>query len=100
RRPLRAASAWEAFELELDDGVRLPTQLVDRPETVLRRLRLTGRQVPELFARRRHGRGLFGHSLDGHLVRREADVPELVLLMDDPATPADFDVYALLDAVA
>ena len=97
---LDVPAAWDAVELELPDGSRSATQLVERPETVLRRLRLTGRQVPELFARRLHGRELFGHSLDGHLVRRDGPDPQLVLLMDDPAAPADFDVDALLDAVA
>ncbi len=97
---LDVPAAWETVELALPDGRRIPTQLVDRPETALRRMRLAGRQVPELFARRLHGRELFGHSLDGHLIRRDGDVPELALLMDDPAAPDDFDVDALLDAVA
>jgi len=97
---LDVPAGWDAVELELPDGSRTETQLVDRPETVLRRLRLTGRQVPELFARRLHGRELFGHSLDGHLVRRDGPDPQLLLLMDDPAAPRDFDVDALLDAVA
>ncbi len=97
---LDVPAAWSDVGLELPDGSWVPTQLVHRPETVLRRLRLPARQVPELFARRLHGRELFGHSLDGHLVRREGPVPQLLLLMDDPATPPDFDVDALLDAVA
>jgi len=97
---LDVPAAWETVDLELPDGRRLPTQQVDRPETVLRRFRLAGRQIPELFARRLHGRELFGHSLDGHLVRRDGPEPQLVLLMDDPAAPPDFDVDALLDAVA
>jgi mannosylglycerate hydrolase len=97
---LDVPAAWETVDLELPDGRRLATQLVDRPETVLRRLRLAGRQIPELFARRLHGRELFGHSLDGHLVRRDGPEPQLTLLMDDPSAPSDFDVDGLLDAVA
>jgi mannosylglycerate hydrolase len=97
---LAVPAAWEAVELELADGRRVPTQPVERPDTVLRRLRMTGAQVPELFARRLHGRELFGHSLDGHLIARDGTSPQLTLLMDDPATPDDFDVDALLDAVA
>ncbi len=93
-------AAWDAVELELDDGRRIPTQLVDRPETVLRRLQLTGRQVPELFARRLHGRELFGHSLDGHLIQRDGADQRLILLMDDPAASPDFDVDTVLDAAA
>jgi mannosylglycerate hydrolase len=95
---LHVPAAWDAVELELADGRRIATQLVDRPETVLRRLRLTGRQIPELFARRLHGRELFGHSLDGHLVQRDGPEPRLVLLMDDPAASPDFDVDTILDA--
>jgi mannosylglycerate hydrolase len=97
---LPVPAAWAAVDLELADGRRIATQLVERPETVLRRLRLTGRQVPELFARRLHGRELFGHSLDGHSIVRDGPDPELILRMDDPAAPPDFDVDSILDAVA
>ena len=90
---------WEAVDLELPDGSRIATQLLERAPTELRRLRLPGRDVPELFARRLHGRELFGRSLDGHRVRRDGPTPELVLAMDDPAVPPDFDVDALIDAV-
>ncbi len=97
---LDVPSGWNAVELELADGRRVPTQLVARPETVLRRLDLTAREVPELFARRLHGRELFGHSLDGHRIERDGHGPRLILSMDDPAAPLDFDVDELLDAVA
>jgi len=109
---LDVPAAWSEVDLELPDGRRLPTQLVERPETVMRRLSLTGRQVPELFARRLHGRELFGHSLDGHAIVRDggatagpgggpgAPGPELILRVDDPAAPPDFDVDTILDAVA
>jgi 2-O-(6-phospho-alpha-D-mannosyl)-D-glycerate hydrolase len=103
---LAVPAAWAAVDLELGDGRRVATQLVDQPETVLRRLALTGHQVPELFARRLHGRELFGHSLDGHEVVRgdsgagDGRTPELILRVDDPAAPADFDVDTILDAVA
>ena len=93
-------AAWDDVELELADGRRLVTQLVDRPDTVLRRLHLTGRQVPEMFARRLHGRELFGHSLDGHLLQRDGGETRLILLMDDPSAPPDFDVDTILDAAA
>jgi mannosylglycerate hydrolase len=97
---LAIPAAWDAVDLELADGRRVSTQLLERPETVLRRLRMTAHQVPELFARRLHGRELFGHSLDGHLVQRDASPPQLILLMDDPAVAADFDVDGVFDAVA
>jgi len=95
-----APAAWPGVELELEDGRRVTTQLVERPATVLRRLVLTGRQLPELFARRLHGRELFGASLDGHEIVRDGPRPELILRMDDPGAAADFDVDTILDAVA
>jgi alpha-mannosidase len=112
---LDVPAAWAEVELALADGRRVATQLVERPETVLRRLTMTGRQVPELFARRLHGRELFGHSLDGHTILREGPPigsgaepprgtptgrgPELILRVDDPSAPPDFDVDTILDAV-
>ncbi|MEA2519325.1 MAG: 2-O-(6-phospho-alpha-D-mannosyl)-D-glycerate hydrolase, partial [Chloroflexota bacterium] len=97
---LAVPAAWEGVALELDDGSRIATQLLDQPATVLRRLQLSGRQIPELFARRLHGRELFGHSLDGHLIQRDGAESRLVLLVDDPAAAADFDVDTILDAAA
>ena len=97
---LDVPAPWAAVDLELADGRRVPTQLLDRPETILRRLSLTGRQVPELFARRLHGRELFGRSLDGHRIDRSGPVPRLTIVVDDPAAPPNFDVDAILDAVA
>ena len=97
---LDVPAAWASVDLELSDGRRLATQLVERPEPVLRRLNLTGRQVAELFARRLHGRELFGHSLDGHRIERDGAGARLVLLLDDPAAPDDFDIDLLSDAVA
>ncbi|HET9615477.1 MAG TPA: hypothetical protein VFP22_11755 [Candidatus Limnocylindrales bacterium] len=96
---LPVPAAWDDVALELPDGSHVPTQLIERPGTELRRLHLRGAQLGELFARRLHGRELFGHSLDGHLVRRDGPRPELILLMDDPATPPTFDVDRLIDAV-
>jgi alpha-mannosidase len=105
---LHVPAAWEAVELALADGRRFATQLLERPDTVLRRLTLTGRQVPELFARRLHGRELFGHSLDGHTILGDGTgpapgpghSPELIIRVDDPSAPIDFDVDTILDAVA
>ena len=97
---LDVPGAWETVDLELADGRRVPTQLVERFEPILHRLRMTGREVPELFARRLHGRELFGHSLDGHRIERDGATARLVLVMDDPAAPADFDVDEVLDASA
>ncbi len=97
---LDVPASWDDVELELSDGSRLPTQLIDRPATTLRQLRLAGRQVPELFARRLHGRELFGHSLDGFRIDRDHPTPQLVLVMDDPTSPPDFDVDSVVDGAA
>jgi alpha-mannosidase len=97
---LDVPAAWASVDLELADGRRVATQLVERPEPVLKRLHLTGRQVAELFARRLHGRELFGHSLDGHRVERDGDGARLVLVLDDPEAADDFDIDLLSDAVA
>jgi mannosylglycerate hydrolase len=100
---LHVPAAWAAVELQVAGGRRVATQLVARPDTVLRRLTVTGRQVPELFARRLHGRELFGHSLDGHTILRDGSGagrgPELIIRVDDPNAPPDFDVDTILDAV-
>ena len=97
---LDVPAAWPAVEILLTDGQRVPTQLVEQPEAIVRRLELTGRQLPELFARRLHGRELFGHSLDGHTIVRDGPRPALIMRVDDPAAPPDFDVDTILDAVA
>ena len=97
---LAVPAGWTAVDLALPDGRRIPTQLLEQPETVLRRLVLTGRQLPELFARRLHGRELFGSSLDGHEIVRDGPRPALILRMDDPDAPAELDVDPILDAVA
>ncbi|HYX12580.1 MAG TPA: hypothetical protein VE817_11365, partial [Candidatus Acidoferrum sp.] len=97
---LDVPAAWPAVDLELADGRRVATQLVERPETVMRRLTMTGREVSELFARRLHGRELFGHSLDGHSILRDGGgSPELILLVDDTSAAPDFDVDSIIDAV-
>jgi len=97
---LAVPARWEAVDLETADGRRIPTQLVHRPESIVRTLRLTGAQVVELFPRRLHGRELFGRSLDGHRIEHDLTPPRLTLQVDDPATPDDFDVDSILEAVA
>ena len=59
----------------------------------------TGGAGAELFARRLHGRELFGHSLDGHLIGATADRPELILLDGRSAPDRPTRRRALLDAV-
>jgi mannosylglycerate hydrolase len=97
---LEVPAAWDAVELELADRRRVPTQLLDRPGTELRRLRILGAEIPDLFVRRLHGRELFGHSLDGLLVESDAAGHRLFLLVDDPNAAPNVDVDAIRDAAA
>ena len=92
-------ASWAAVELELADGRRVATQLIERPEAILRRHSLAGREIAELLARRLHGRELFGHSVDGYRVERGGTAPQLTLTVDDPEAPDDFDIDDLVDAV-
>jgi alpha-mannosidase len=56
---------WEAIELELPDGSRVPTQEIDRQEPLLWETKLVGAEVPVAIARRLHGRELFGRIVNG-----------------------------------
>ena len=56
---------WEAVELELPDGSRVPTQEIGRQEPLLWETKLVGAEVPVAIARRLHGRELFGRVVNG-----------------------------------
>ncbi|MGZ8692770.1 MAG: glycoside hydrolase family 38 N-terminal domain-containing protein [Gaiellaceae bacterium] len=56
---------WEAVELELPDGSRVPTQETGRQEPLLWETKLAGADVPRVIARRLHGRELFGRIVNG-----------------------------------
>ena len=56
---------WEAVELELPDGSRVPTQEIGRQEPLLWETKLVGAEVPVAIARRLHGRELFGRIVNG-----------------------------------
>jgi alpha-mannosidase len=56
---------WEAVELELPDGARIPTQEIGRQESLLWETKLVGAEVPAAIARRLHGRELFGRIVNG-----------------------------------
>lgn len=91
--------AWAAVELELADGGRVATQAAPANLPLMPPFEVLGREVPDLFRRRAHGRELFGRSLDGWRVEQGADGPRLLLLLDDPDAPEELVVGDLVDAV-
>ncbi|MEZ4595677.1 MAG: hypothetical protein R3C32_01915 [Chloroflexota bacterium] len=91
--------AWAAVELELPDGSRVATQAEPVGLPLMPPFEVLGREVPDLFRRRAHGRELFGRSLDGWRVEQGADGPRLLLLLDDPDAPEELVVGDLVDAV-
>ena len=95
-----APEDWQAVELELPDGRRVATQRVAWERRLMPPFPLVGRDIRDLFARRLHGRELFGRSLDGFQVEHDADRPRLTLLLDEPLAPDELDMGALLDAIA
>lgn len=94
-----APTTWPAIDLELPDGRRLPTQPVPAARRVMPPFTLAGRDIPDMLARRMHGRELFGHSLDGFRVEQGAERHVLLLLLDDLAAPDELDVGALVDEI-
>jgi mannosylglycerate hydrolase len=56
---------WQAVELELPDGSRIPTQEIGRQDSLLWETKLVGAEVPVAIARRLHGRELFGRIVNG-----------------------------------
>jgi mannosylglycerate hydrolase len=77
-----APDDWEAVELELPDGSRIPTQEIGRQESLLWETKLVGAEVPVAIARRLHGRELFGRIVncfrieDGRAILEVGDEPE------------------------
>jgi mannosylglycerate hydrolase len=73
---------WEAVELELPDGSRVPTQEIGRRHPLLWETKLAGTDVPLMIARRLHGRELFGRIVngfrfgDGHATLEVGDEPD------------------------
>ena len=87
---------WEAVELELPDGTRLPTQEIRRPEPLLWESALGGEDAATVLERRLHGRELFARYLNS--VRTEDGVAT-VEVGDEP-DPERLDVDALVRELA
>lgn len=94
-----APDAWPEVDLELPDGSRVPTQRVAWEARLMPPFELAGRDIPDLFARRLHGRELFGRSLDGFEVARGPGGPRLSLLLDQAGAPAELDTGELVEAI-
>jgi len=86
---------WEAVELELPDGSRVPTQEIHRQEPHLWEARLTGADVPLVVARRLHGRELLGHVLNGFRIENG----RATLEVGDEPDPEWLDVEELVREV-
>jgi mannosylglycerate hydrolase len=82
---------WEAVELELPDGSRVPTQEIGREEPLLWETTLVGAEVPVAIARRLHGRELFGRVVNGFRI----EDGRATLEVGDEPDPEWLDVEAL-----
>ena len=83
---------WEAVELELPDGSRVPTQEIGRQESLLWETKLVGAEVPVAIARRLHGRELFGRIVNGFRI----EDGRAILEVGDEPDPEWLDVEQLV----
>jgi alpha-mannosidase len=86
---------WEAVELELPDGSRVPTQEIERQEPLLWETKLAGADVPLVIARRLHGRELFGRIVNGFWIQDR----QATLEVGDEPDPEWLDVEQLVREV-
>jgi alpha-mannosidase len=82
---------WEAVELELPDGSRVPTQELGRQAPLLWETKLVGAEVPAAIARRLHGRELFGRIVNGFRI----EDGRATLEVGDGPDPAWLDIEQL-----
>ena len=88
------------------EGRLLPTQELGRSDPLIADLRLHGRDIPVLIARRRHGRELFGRQINGvDIDLAGADPssepqPRITIHADDLADPAELDCDELVERIA
>jgi mannosylglycerate hydrolase len=83
---------WEAVELELPDGTRLPTQEVRREPPFRWQAKLAGAEVAAVIARRLHGREIFGRIVNGFRIEER----EAILQVGDEPDPEFLDVEQLV----
>jgi mannosylglycerate hydrolase len=82
---------WEAVELELPDGTRLPTQEVRRQSPFEWKAKVAGAEVAAVIARRLHGREIFGRIVNGFRIEER----EATLQVGDEPDPEFLDVEQL-----
>jgi len=83
---------WEAVELELPDGSRVPSQEINRQQPLLWETKLAGADVPLVIARRLHGRELFGRIVNGFRIQDG----QATLEVGDEPDPEWLDVERLI----
>ena len=83
---------WDAVELELPDGRRLPTQEVRREPPFEWEAKLAGAEVAAVIARRLHGREIFGRIVNGFRIKDR----EAILQVGDEPDPEFLDVEQLV----
>jgi alpha-mannosidase len=88
---LPAPDEWDAVALELPDGRRVPAQELARKQAHLHRTTIVGRDIPDLLARKLHGRELFHHWLNAFTV----EDARIVLHVDDEPDPVSLDASQL-----
>jgi mannosylglycerate hydrolase len=84
--------AWEAVELELPDGTRLPTQEVRRRPPFEWEANVAGAEVAAVIARRLHGREIFGRIVNGFRIEER----EAILQVGDEPDRESLDVEQLV----
>ncbi len=91
---------WTSVVALVGDNT-LITQEVRRTEPVLANMRVLARDIPEFFRRRRHGRELFGRSINGTRLEAgdEDRPPRLTILVDAIPDPPELDMEELLRSV-
>jgi Glycosyl hydrolases family 38 N-terminal domain/Alpha mannosidase middle domain len=87
---------WEAVELELPDGTRLPTQEVRREAPFEWKAKVAGAEVAAVIARRLHGREIFGRIVNGFRIEGR----QAILQVGDEPDPEFLDVEQLVDELS
>jgi mannosylglycerate hydrolase len=80
---LAVPAEWDELALELADGSRVATQVVDRNEPLLHSERIRGSEASEWLRRRLHGRELFARRLNGVTIADR----RITFLVDDEDNP-------------